>query len=91
METNPEKLLNDVEKAINIRPAHNNQIFHICYFDGEIRCLHPKHTSSPHRIFLNLSEGACQRGLTNATWENLLCRLAEFAKEENQCQNHPKP
>ena len=79
---NPEQYLHAVQSAIEKRDKSHTGKFHLCFFDMMFRCVPTKHTNCPHKVFFELTEAQCVKGLKNSQWERLLWDIADFAKAD---------
>lgn len=88
---NPEQLLNEVQKAIEQRPASKHKTCDLGFFKGEIRCFPRRQQPTGFTPIVKVSGNNLIHGFTSDEWSDLSKRLWPYYERSHKCQKHPKP
>lgn len=66
--------------AIRDAQAHPRLDYHVCYWQGRIRCLPSHHTTKSHPIFFTMVGQVYVAGLSPHQWEVLTRRILHFRR-----------
>ncbi|MBP7050799.1 MAG: hypothetical protein KBE65_07280 [Phycisphaerae bacterium] len=64
--------------AIRDAQAHPVRDYHVCYWQGRIRCLASHHTTKAHPVFFTALGQILAAGLSPQQWEALTRRILHF-------------
>ncbi len=74
-----EQVRNIAMSAINAIQPHPLCDYHVCYWQGRVRCLPSAHTTKAHPVFFTVVGQVLADGLSPYQWRVLTHRLLHFA------------
>jgi regulator of nucleoside diphosphate kinase len=77
-----EKVQQIVAQAIAETPIERWKYYHVCWWDGQLQCLHVHHTKNNHPIFFAAPGDVFANGLTEPQWRLATTRVLEFCRTQ---------
>ena len=72
-----------VAKAIAETDIDPTRYYHICWWEGRVRCSHVHHTKEIHPVFFGVPGDALIDGLTPHQWRLITTRIMDFCRTRN--------
>ncbi len=67
-----------VSEAIAAAQPNAEKYYHLCWWEGRIRCLHVRHTLEVHPVFFSAPGQMLNDGLSSSQWGLLTTRIMDF-------------
>lgn len=72
-----------IAKAITSTPIDRTRYYHMCWWEGRLRCLHVHHTKDVHPIFFAAPGETFAEALNERQWQLLTERIAAYCRTHN--------
>lgn len=72
-----------IAKAIASTPIDRTRYYHMCWWEGRLRCLHVHHTKDVHPIFFAAPGETFAEALNERQWQLLTERIATYCRTHN--------
>lgn len=72
-----------IAKALCASPIDQAKYYHMCWWEGKLRCLHVHHTKDPHPVFFSAPGEVFMGTLNPRQWQLLTERIMEFCRSHN--------
>ncbi len=82
---NIEPLVSFAAKLMESAAKGAHPTLHLCYFDGKLQCLPPKHTIHRHVILFTFRAEDWPKGLHAQEWDQIRKEISKLTKELETC------
>jgi regulator of nucleoside diphosphate kinase len=72
-----------IAKAIASTPIDRTRYYHMCWWEGRLRCLHVHHTKDVHPVFFAAPGETFAEALNERQWQLLTERIAAYCRTHN--------
>lgn len=80
-----------IAKAIASTPIDRTRYYHMCWWEGRLRCLHVHHTKDVHPVFFAAPGETFAEALNERQWQLLTERITAYCRNHDVSASHRTP